>query len=62
MSEDNVLEMLPVFPAVRCGRTLAHFPALDPPRRMRVYCREFASCRWNGVRLVSRLGGKDVLS
>lgn len=27
-----------------------------PPERVRVYCSQFAECRWTGVRLSDRLG------
>ena len=44
---------------------------VEPPRRMRVSCSQFASCRWSGYRIVSVLGkqlapcpqcGKDVVA
>ena len=44
---------------------------VDPPRRIRVSCSQFASCRWSGYRIVSVLGkqpapcpqcGKDVVA
>ena len=35
---------------------MAAQPRLEPPRRMRVSCSQFASCRWAGYRIVSELG------